>query len=151
MSRFDSATSAAVAFGAGILLVGTLAGCSQIDDLLSQEHREQFPTYAEAAEGWVGVDIPDWIPDDATDLRNLATVDETVSVVRVVTDSELAGSCEEVARRGIPALAADWADLGWDTTGFPDEVQRCGDYEITPTDDGWLGWFNATEPGQTPG
>jgi hypothetical protein len=151
MSRSDPASTAAAAFVGGILLVGSLAGCTAIDDLLSKEHREQFPTYAEADEGWVGVDIPAWIPDDATDLRNLATTDETVAIVRVVTDSPLVGSCETTERSGIPALSADWADLGWDTTGFPDEVERCGDYEIVPTEDGWLGWFQAREPGQTPG
>jgi hypothetical protein len=151
MSRFDSATSAAVAFGAGILLVGALAGCTQIDDLLSRQHREEFPTRAEAAEGWVGVDLPSWIPADATALRNLATFDETVAVIRVVSDEPLAGDCAPGERRGIPSLAEEWTDLGWDENGFPDEVERCGDYEVVPTDDGWLGWFNATEPGQTPG
>jgi hypothetical protein len=151
MSRFDSATSAAVAFGAGILLLGSLAGCSAISDVLSKQHREQFATYDEAADGWVGVGIPDWIPSDATDLRNLATGDETVAVVRVVTGSPLPTECATVERRGIPALSADWADLDWSTEGFPDEVHDCGDYEVVPTDDGWLGWFNATEPGQTPG
>ncbi len=151
MSRFDSATSAATAFGVGILLLGALAGCSAIGDVLSRQHREDFATYEDAAEGWVGVGIPAWIPTDATGIRNLATADETVSVVRVVTESPLAGECETAERRGIPVLSAEWADLDWSTVGFPDEVERCGDYEIVPTDDGWLGWFSATEPGQTPG
>lgn len=31
------------------------------------------------------------------------------------------------------------------------DVARCGDYEVMAMDDGWLGWFNATEPGETPG
>lgn len=145
MSRLDSASSAAAAFGAGILLVATLAGCTAIDDVLSRQHREDFDTYDVAAEGWVGVDIPSWIPDDATDLRNLATTDETVAVIRVVSDSPLT-DCEPAERRGLPALAADWSTQEW-----PDEVQRCGDYEVMPMDDGWLGWFNATAPGQTPG
>lgn len=151
MSRFDSATSAAVAFGAGILLVGTLAGCTQIGDALSRQHREDFATYDEAREGWVGVDLPAWIPRDATDLRNLATADETVAVVRVDSGSDLRGDCTTTERRGIPALTADWTDLGWDTNGFPAEVWSCGDYEVVPAPDGWLGWFNATESGQTPG
>jgi hypothetical protein len=144
MSRFDSATVAASAFGAGILLI-TVTGCAQIDNLLSRQHEETFTTYAQAERDWVGVDIPHWIPDDATELRNLATFDETIAVIRVVTDSELAGDCVADERVGIPALDVDWSTQDW-----PDEVQRCGDYEVIPMDDGWLGWFNATEEGQTP-
>jgi len=151
MSRFDSATTSAAAFGAGLLLVVGLAGCAAIGDVFSKQHREEFASYDAAAEGWVGVGIPEWIPADATDLRNLATTDETVAVVRVVSDSALAGDCAPGDRRGIPSLAVEWADLGWAENGFPDRVQLCGDYEVTPTEDGWLGWFNATETGQTPG
>jgi hypothetical protein len=150
MSRFDSATSATVAFGAGILLLGSLAGCAAIGDVVSQQHREEFATYEAAADGWVGVGIPDWIPADAVELRNLATNDESVGVIRVVSDSLLAADCVEAARIGIPVLSAEWADLDWSTNGFPDDVARCGVYEVVPTDDGWLGWFNATEAGQTP-
>ena len=150
MSRFDPATSAAAAFGVGVLLVVTLGGCAAIGDVFSKQHRENFDTHAAAADGWVGVDIPAWIPADATDLRNLATSDESVAVIRVVSDSPLAGDCVEAERRGIPALSAEWADDDWDTKGFPEEVLLCGDYEVVPVGDGWLGWFTATQPGQTP-
>lgn len=145
MSRFDSATVATSAFAAGIVLI-VLTGCAQMSDVFGKQHREDFPTYAAAADGWVGVGIPDWIPDDATDLRNIATLDETVSVIRVVTEADLAGTCETAPREGIPQLTADWSTDVW-----PDEVQRCGDYEVMPMDDGWLGWYQADEPGQTPG
>lgn len=144
MSRLDSATIAASAFAGGLLVL-TLVGCSQIADLAHRQHREEFPTYAAAEESWVGVDIPRWIPSDATDLRNLATVDETMAVLRVVSDSPPAGDCAIAERRGIPALSADWSTEEW-----PDEVVRCGDYEVMAMPDGWLGWFDATEPGQLP-
>lgn len=143
-SSFDPATTAATAFGAGILLIA-LAGCAQISDLLTHRHEESFATYQTAARDWVGVDIPQWIPDDATDLRNRATTDETVAIIRVVTDSPLAGECATADRRGLPALDPEWSTDRW-----PAQVQRCGDYEVIPMEDGWLGWFNATEPGQTP-
>ena len=29
-------------------------------------------------------------------------------------------------------------------------TMRCGAYEVAPTAEGWLGWFTATEEGQTP-
>src|SRR5690606_38180516 len=105
-----------------------LAGCAAIGDVFSKQHREEFATFDAAAAGWVGVGIPAWIPADATDLRNLATTDETVAIVRVVSDSALAGDCSPADRSGIPSLSADWADLDWATRGFPDRVQRCGDY-----------------------
>ena len=145
MSRFDSATVAATAFAGGLLVLA-LAGCAQIADLAHRVHREDFPDYTSAEVSWVGVDIPEWIPGDATDLRNLATLDETVAVIRVVSDSPLVGDCTLAERRGLPALSADWSTEEW-----PDEVARCGDYEVMPMDDGWLGWFSAAEPGQTPG
>lgn len=144
MTRLDPATTAAGAFGVGILLIAALTGCAQLDRMVSQQHEESFPTYAAAEEGWVGVDIPAWIPGDATELRNVATFDETVAVMRVVADEEPSG-CVTAERRGIPALAAEWSTQEW-----PDEVLRCGEYEVMPMDDGWLGWFQASEPGQTP-
>lgn len=131
---YDSASAAATAFVGGALLIA-LTGCSQIIHTLANQHEEHFETYPAAAEGWVGVDIPTWIPDDATDLRNLATTDESVAVVRVVTDSPLAGDCETEERRGIPQLDAEWSTEEW-----PAEIERCGDYEVMPMDDGWLGW-----------
>jgi hypothetical protein len=144
MRTFDSASVAATAFAAGAALL-VLTGCAQITNALEQRHEEHFETYAEAVDGWVGVDIPDWIPDDATDLRNLATNDETVAVIRVATGSPLAGQCELEERVGLPALAPDWSVEKW-----PDEIARCGSYEVMPMDDGWLGWFQATEAGQRP-
>ena len=147
MTRFDSATTAAAAFGCGILLIA-LTGCAQLGDVLHKQHREHFDTYEHAADAWVGVDMPDWIPRDSTEIRNLATTDETVSVIRVVTDSDLAGDCATAPRLGLPQLSADWAAEEWET--LPAEVAVCGDYEIVATDDGWLGWFQASEPGQTP-
>lgn len=143
-SSFDPATAAAGAFACGILLIA-ITGCAQIANFVAKQHEESYATYEAAARDWVGVDIPDWIPLDASDLRNLATNDETVSVIRVVSESPLAGDCTTTDRRGIPTLAADWSTQSW-----PDQVQLCGDYEVIPMDDGWLGWFNATEPGQTP-
>lgn len=144
MSRLDPATASASAFGVGLVVIA-LVGCTQLEDLAGQRHREAFPTYEVAESAWVGVDIPDWIPGDATDLRNVATSDETMSVIRVITDSPLAGTCEIVERAGIPALNADWSTAEW-----PNEIARCGDYEVMAMDDGWLGWYNATEPGATP-
>ena len=144
MSRLDAANAATAAFAVGAVLIA-LTGCAQISDVLSNQHREEFATYEEAVDGWVGVDIPAWIPADSTDLRNLATVDETVAVVRVVTDSKLPRTCQLVPREGLPQLAVDWSTQKW-----PDEVQRCGDYEVMAMDDGWLGWFQADEAGQTP-
>jgi len=33
---------------------------------------------------------------------------------------------------------------------LPATVFACGPYEVVKTDAGWLGWFSATEKGQTP-
>lgn len=141
--RSASTATAAAVVGA---LVLTLTGCAGIQHLLQNEHEETFATYAEAEDGWVGVDIPPWIPRDASDLHNLATNDEQVSVVRVATSSQPEGSCTPADRRGLPALTAEWS-----AEKFPATVMVCGDYELMPMDDGWLGWFNATAEGDVPG
>lgn len=131
---FDSATVAATAFVGGALVLA-LTGCAQVMNTLTNQHEENFDSYAAAEEGWVGVEIPSWIPVDATDLRNLATNNEGIAVIRVVTDSPLAGHCETADRLGIPQLDAEWSTEEW-----PARVERCGDYEVMPMDDGWLGW-----------
>ena len=142
--RTASATTAAAAFTGAALLLG-LTACANIDNLVHQRHEESFTTYETAASGWVGVELPEWVPADATDLRSVASNDETVSVIRVTTDSALAGDCVSVDRHGIPAF-----DVPWSTDDWADTVSLCGDYEVQPTDDGWLGWFNAAEPGDVP-
>jgi len=141
----SSATTATAALMGAALLLGVTA-CANIDNLLHQRHEESFDDYAAAAEGWVGVDIPAWIPDDSTQLHNLATNDETVSVTRVTTASDLPADCVEQARHGIPVF-----DVSWSTDAWPDTVSLCGDYEVMAMSDGWLGWFNPASEGDTPG
>ncbi|WP_210505374.1 hypothetical protein [Naasia sp. SYSU D00057] len=153
MSRhdpYDSTSVAAVAF-AGCALLIALTGCAQLTDLVEKRHEERFDTYAQAADGWVGVEMPSWIPDDATHLHNVATTDESQSLIRVTSDSELPDVCSPAERSGMPALTVDWAPTeDWTVEDWPDEVALCGDYEVVPYEDGWIGWFRATAPGQTP-
>ncbi len=144
---------APIAAGAGILLlVGGLSGCSAIMDSLHKVHQEQFDTYEAAEAGWVGVALPSWIPDDATDLRNYATTDESQSFVGATTDSEPVG-CEPGTRTKIPFTVPDWAPanlLETDDGALIEDVLLCGDYEVVSVDGGWVGWFSASEQGQTP-
>lgn len=144
MTQKPGPVSIAVGAAAIGFAVLALAGCAGIQHVLQHEHEETFATYSAAEKGWVGVDMPSWIPDDATDLHNLATDNESVSVVRVTTSTEPVG-CTDGPRHGIPSLTADWSSQEW-----PDQVLNCGDYEVMPLDDGWLGWFNAAEEGDTP-
>lgn len=133
--------------GALLLLVTAgLSGCTALMNTLEKVHDEHFTTLAEADEGWVGVDRPSWIPDDARDLRNLATTDEIASVVRVQSASAPI-DCEPAERRGLPFDDPGWADL---PAELPDEVLACGDYEVIDVGGAWLGWFNGTEQGDRP-
>ncbi|MGN6502034.1 MAG: hypothetical protein ACTHKX_03905 [Pseudolysinimonas sp.] len=131
----------AAAIGLAVL---TLAGCAGIQNLLQHQHEETFSTYAKAQDGWVGVEVPSWIPADAVELHNLATDDESQAVIRVTTESVPVG-CTETSRHGAPALTADWTSDEW-----PDTVLACGDYEVMGVDEGWLGWFNADHQGDSP-
>ncbi|HLU63557.1 MAG TPA: hypothetical protein VKY66_03410 [Protaetiibacter sp.] len=142
-----------VAAGVAVILVAAaLTGCSQLLHQLHQVHEETYASHAEAARAWVGVEIPAWIPDDATELRNHATDDETHAVVAVTSGSEPIG-CVDGPRRSLPFATPDWA--GPEALQLPDggliaHVLHCGDYEVIAHGDGWLGWFTAQEPGQTP-
>ena len=125
----------------------TLTGCSQISHALHKTHEETFESLAAAQKGWVGVPVPSWLPADATHINNLATIDETNSVVLVRSSSPLPKSCKDATRTGIPFDQPDWAPT---FERFPDRVERCGDYEVVKTKTGWFGWFSATRAGQTP-
>jgi hypothetical protein len=140
----------AVALTAGgvvaLATVGFLAAPTVLD-ALHKQHRETFGTRAEAAAGWKGVDLPAWIPDDATNLRNLATTDETVSVIRVDSAAHQPTGCTTGARHGMVTLTADWVP---NPPPMTDTVWKCGSYEVAKVSGGWLGWYQAQEPGQKP-
>ena len=128
------------------LAVAVLTGCTSITDLAERVHSESFDTRADAAAGWVGVPMPEWLPDDATDIRTTATSNESNAVI-AYRGGEPSG-CEERARSTLPF---DGRYGGFsDASELPDEVLRCGSYEVHATPDGWLAWFNATEAGETP-
>jgi hypothetical protein len=125
----------------------TLTGCSPISNALHKVHEESFSDRAAAEQGWVGVPAPGWLPEDAMDIRNLATTNESNAVIRVSTSSDLPTSCVEADRVGIPFDTTSWTPV---MDRFPDRVQRCGAYEVVPVEGGWFGWFSATEEGGLP-
>ncbi|MFJ6680082.1 hypothetical protein ACIQLK_13285 [Microbacterium sp. NPDC091382] len=135
-----------VAAAAGLvapLLVLALAACNPMD-ALQKVHSEEFADRSAAQKGWVGVAMPEWIPAGATGIKNTATDDETNAVI-AVEGGELEG-CSEMDRRGLP-FDSRYGSLG---EPLPTTVFACGPYEVVRTDAGWLGWFSATEKGQTP-
>ncbi len=125
------------------LLVLALAACNPMD-AVEKVHSEEFPDHAAAEKDWIGVDMPAWIPTDARSIKNTATNNETNAVI-AVEGGELEG-CPEMDRRGLP-FDSRYGSLG---EPLPTTVFACGPYEVVKTDAGWLGWFNATEEGQTP-
>jgi hypothetical protein len=140
-------TRTRVAVGGALLVSASLllTGCSAVEDILGKVHEESFDSRAAASEGWVGVTMPSWIPEDATTISSVATTDETNSVIS--TDGNaLAGECVEAERLKIP-FDARFGEL---PDPLPGTVMHCGAYEVAQVDGGWLGWFGATEPGQRP-
>jgi hypothetical protein len=137
---------AIAALAAASLAVATLTGCTSITDTLERVHSESFETRAAAADGWVGVTMPDWLPDDAASIRTTATNDESMAVI-AFTGAEPSG-CAVGPRSTLPF---DDRYGGFaDASELPEEVLWCGPYEVYEMGDGWLAWFNATEQGQTP-
>ena len=134
------------ALAAAILAAVALTGCTNISDVVERVHSESFDTRADAASGWVGVPMPDWLPDDAAAIRTTATLNESNAVI-AFAGGEPSG-CEEGERSTLPF---DGRYGGFDdASALPDTVLRCGPYEVHETAEGWLAWFNATEAGQTP-
>lgn len=128
------------------LAVAGLSGCASITDLFERVHSESFDSRADAASGWVGVPMPEWLPGDAANVRTTATIDETNAVI-AFTGSEPSG-CTVGERSSLPF---DGRYGGFEEgSELPDEVLHCGPYEVHETDEGWLAWFTATEPGETP-
>ena len=142
-----------IAAGAAVvLLAATLTGCSQMLNELKHVHEESHTTYTHADTDWVGVDIPAWIPDDATGLHNYATTNETQAVIGVGSSSEPIG-CVDAPRRSLPFATTDWAPaeaLELPDCGLISDVLQCGDYEVVAYGEGWVGWFSAQQEGQTP-
>lgn len=137
---------AIAALAAASLALTALTGCTSITDAFERVHSESFDTRAAAAEGWVGVTMPEWLPEDASSIRTTATTDESRAVI-AFTGGQPSG-CVEGPRSALPF---DGRYGGFaDATELPDEVLWCGPYEVHETADGWLAWFNATEAGQTP-
>jgi len=135
---------------AGVTLLAVLAslsGCAAISNALSQQHEESFDSYRSAKAGWVGVDIPEWIPHDATALHNIATLNEIDAVMSVTTGSGIPSDCVDADRVGLPFTSGGSIPaLG----SLPDRVSRCGDYEVIAVTGGWLGWYHGREAGDTP-
>lgn len=133
---------------AGLLapaLILTLAACANPLDVAAKVHTEEFADRAAAEDGWVGVTMPAWIPEDAERIRNVATTNESNAVIAVDGGGQPQG-CEEAERRGLP-FDSRFGSLG---EKLPTTVLACGPYELVETEGGWLGWFSATEAGQTP-
>jgi len=140
-------TTPALALAAATAAMLLLAGCASLMDPLQDVHTEAFVDRDAAADGWVGVPMPAWIPEDATEIRTTATNDETNAVVAVTSDEQPIG-CEPAPRVSLP-FDGRYGGID-DGDGLPDEVLHCGPYEVVATEDGWLGWFTATQAGQTP-
>jgi hypothetical protein len=136
---------AALGIAAGCAL--TTAGCAYPLDALHKVHSESFDDLTAAQAGWVGVVVPDWIPADAGIIRTTATLNESNAVVSVDGGSAPEG-CVTGARRSLPFDSRYGGISSGDD--LPATVLQCGSYEVVQTGAGWLGWFNATEEGQTP-
>jgi hypothetical protein len=132
----------------GVLVVlASLSGCAAISDALSHQHSETFDNYAAAKKGWVGVDIPSWIPEDASAIDTIATTNEIDAVIRVTSDTGLPTSCTDVDRVGLPFTSGGSIPK---LDSLPDRVSRCGDYEVIAVTGGWLGWYNGVKSGDKP-
>ncbi|QAY74023.1 hypothetical protein ET445_12415 [Agromyces protaetiae] len=131
-----SRTASLAALSAAALLVGSLTGCTAIEDVLSKQERADYQTYDEAQRGWPDGPIPGWIPAESTDLHLLRTTDGSNEIVAFESAADLmTDGCEPRPRHNMPGLTADWG-----LEAYPDTVLLCADWEVAATDGGWFGW-----------
>jgi len=120
-----------------VLMLATLSltGCSMLPGGTSH-FEKTFTDYASAKQNWRNGDIPSWIPEDFTRVRSRAMTDGSAAMVEVTTTTPPVGDCTEAPRIGEPTLSGVWQP-----EELPDEITRCGEYEIMPVEGGWFGWY----------
>ena len=126
-----------------LLLPLALTGCGNPVDALQKRVSGTADTRADLLDAWstTPASDPDWVPADAVDARYVAGTagadGATPGTVRVTSPSGLPASCTTVERRSLDSFGEEWAVPVED---LPERVQRCGNWIVVPTDDGWFGW-----------
>lgn len=118
-----------------VLAALPLTGCSMLPGGAAH-FEETFTDYPSAKQDWRNGDIPSWIPTDVTRVRSRAMTDGSAAIVEVITATPPVGDCTEAARVDEPTLSGVWQP-----EEFPDQIIRCGEYEIMPVEGGWFGWY----------
>jgi hypothetical protein len=132
----------ALAVAAGGALSLSLAGCTGIQEALSQEVTAE---YTDTADVTARADTPvPWLPADATAIVLKTKRDGEVATAMTRSGSALdPKTCVEVERQSAPTVHLDDA---------PDvyakgHVFACGAWSVIATDTGWYGW-TPNSPGE---
>ncbi|MFN3949774.1 hypothetical protein [Microbacterium sp.] len=125
----------ALIVAAGGALTLALAGCTGIQDALSQETTAEFSDAADLEARW-DTSVP-WLPADATAIVTKTKPDSDIATVLLRSGSALdAATCTEVDRESAPTVNVP---EGPDVYAAS-RVFACGDWSVAATDQGWYGW-----------
>lgn len=137
--KFSRLLLIAAALGAAVIIV--LFVVLDITDVFRLGHPVSSTTYAteiELVKDW-DKSAP-WLPDDATDIQ-IKEVKQygpefDPAILRAVSHSALNPAlCAQTSRLTSPTFTASWSP----DADVP-KVYVCGDWDVTPTSDGWFGW-----------
>lgn len=128
---------AALAATAGILALGL--GGSVDWATLDHVGDETYASKSQAQEDWGGIaGVPDWLPDDASDIRRVYRTDSNSEAVTLESRDEAptGDSCDELRRTSTPEMNVPGAP------GPREAVVKCGPWSISVQDGTWLAWQN---------
>lgn len=127
---------------AGVLAATTLIGCTVVQDTFQVGQREfTYETSAEAEASSESFRFQGFLPDDATDVRLIAQLDDHAAVMRwtspTVFDSEF---CTEATVTSEPEIEADWLP-----DPLPADGLICGSWSVVRSGDTQVAWTNASD------
>lgn len=136
--KFSRLLLITAALGAAVIIVLFVL---DVTDVFRLGHPVSSTTYAtkiELVKDW-DKSAP-WLPDDATDIQ-IKEVKQygpefDPAILRAVSHSALNPAlCAQTSRLTSPTFTASWSP----DADVP-RVYVCGDWDVTPTSDGWFGW-----------
>lgn len=132
----------ALAVAAGGALTLSLAGCTGIEQALSQEVTTEYTDAADVA-ARADTTVP-WLPADATGIVVKTKRDGEVATALARSGSPLdTATCVEMERQSAPTVHIDDAPDVY----AKDRVFACGAWSVIATADGWYGW-TPNSPGE---
>jgi len=131
-------TRALLAAASALAAVGVLSGCAAVGpvrDLAAGLTDRSFADLSAAEGNWSVSGVPEWIPEDAHEIRHRVTKRWESEILVYTSATAPTGDCAPAERTTRPAIDADWAP-----ESLAGEVVVCDDWQIQQVGDHWHAW-----------